>query len=135
VAGLVGAFGGPKALAYLFGADDESVISPSLANNFRAVCFAFFSWTPLMIWSLAVLPERAAVFRIIVACAFLTGFARMTGWMADGYPGFIPAALMTLELSGMPLLLLWHARVVRILRTEHAQPAVPADGLAPLGRR
>lgn len=111
--GLAGAFGGVDGMAYLFGVDDETRLHPVLRNNFRAVCFAFFSWVPLLIWSLAALAERAAVFRIIVGCAFLTGFARLTGWLVDGYPGWLPATLMVLELGGMPLLLLWHARLVR----------------------
>ena len=128
VAGLVGAFGGVEGMAYLFGVPKAS-LPPLLANNFRAVCFAFFSWTPLLLWSLAAMPERASVFRIIIICACLTGFARLTGWLVDGYPGDIPIVLMILELGGMPLLLFWHVRLVRLIRNEYAQPGAPADGV------
>jgi hypothetical protein len=112
--GLAGAFGGLAGMARLFGADPELVVAPVLRNNFRAICGAFVSWVPLVLWSLASLRERAAVFRIVVACAFLAGFARLTGWIVEGAPGPIAAAIMTIELAGMPLLWLWHARLVRL---------------------
>lgn len=117
-AGLAGAFGGISGMASLFRVTGEHSVDPVIANNFRAVCFAFFSWAPLLIWSLRALSERAAVFRIIVGCAFLTGFARMTGWFVEGYPGVLPATLMALELGGMPLLLLWHARVLQLVQAK-----------------
>src|SRR5260370_35776418 len=113
VAGLVGAFGGLEGLAYLFGVDHQIVISPVVRNNVRAVCCAFFSWVPLVVWSLAALPERAGAFRIVVGCGFLAGFARLTGWLVEGYPGVVPVGIMTIELGVMPILLLWHARLVR----------------------
>ena len=116
VAGLVGAFGGISGMSQLFGAAPEHSVHPVISNNFHAVCFAFFSWVPLLVWSLQSLADRAAVFRIIVGCAFLTGFARLTGWLVEGYPGAIPAILMGLELTGMPALLLWHGRLVRLAR-------------------
>ena len=87
--GLAGAFGGLEGMARLFRVDHELVVSPLLRNNFRAVCCAFVSWVPIVIWSLAALPERAAVFRIVVGCAFAAGFARLTGWLVEGYPGVV----------------------------------------------
>jgi len=120
VGGLVGAFGGLGGMAQLFGTDSEIVISPVLKNNFRAICCAFVSWVPLVIWSLAALVERAGAFRIIVGCAFLAGFARLTGWVFEGYPGIVPVGIMTIELGLMPILLLWHARLMRL---AHARPA------------
>jgi hypothetical protein len=89
-------------------------VSPLLRNNVRAVCCAFFSWVPLVVWSLAALPERAGAFRIVVGCGFLTGFARLTGWLVEGYPGVVPVGFMMLELGVTPILLLWHARLVRL---------------------
>lgn len=120
--GLTGAFGGLEGMAYLFQVDHELVVSPLLRNNFRAVCTAFASWVPLVIWSLAALPERAAVFRIVVGCGFVAGFARVTGWRIEGYPGAVAVGIMAIELAGMPLLLLWHARLVRLGRARHAGP-------------
>src|SRR5439155_1585074 len=79
VAGLVGAFGGAEGMARLFGVDDRIELPGLLRNNFRAVCFMFFAWVPLVIWALAALPDRAGAFRIAFGCAFVAGFARLTG--------------------------------------------------------
>jgi hypothetical protein len=113
VAGFVGAFGGIEGMAGLFGADAALVVSPLLRNNFRAISAAFASWFPLVVWSLAAPAERAAVFRIIVGFGFVAGLARATGWAVEGDPGPIAAGIMAIELIGMPILLLWHARLAR----------------------
>lgn len=116
IGGFVGAFGGLKGMAYLFGTDAEMVVSPALRNNFRAISCAFVSWVPLVIWTLAAIPERAGAFRIVVGSAFLAGFARLTGVLVEGYPGIVPVGIMGIELGFMPLLLLWHTRLVRLVR-------------------
>jgi hypothetical protein len=113
VAGAVGAFGGMEGMARLFGEDGALVAQPVLRNNFRAICVAFASWCPLVVWSLAALRERAAAFRIIVGSGFVAGLARLTGWWAEGDPGAVAAGILAIELAGMPLLLLWHARLAR----------------------
>jgi hypothetical protein len=118
VGGLVGAFGRLEEMAYLFGVDTQVLAAPLLRNNFRAICFMFFAYVPLVIWTLAAMLERAGAFRIIFACAFLAGFARLTGYVAEGYPGDVPVVFMTMELALMPLLLLWHARLVRLVRSS-----------------
>jgi hypothetical protein len=92
-------------------------------NNFRAICFMFFAYVPLLLWTLAALPERATPFRIVIGCAFLAGFARLTGYLVDGYPGVVPVVFMALELAAMPLLLLWHARLVRLVRESPTSSA------------
>jgi hypothetical protein len=114
--GLVAAFGGLEGLAGLFRVDGEIAMPASIRNHLRAIPIAFFSWVPLLIWSLAALPQRTTVFRIIIGCAFLAGFARLTGWLVDGYPGVLAVVFTALELALMPILLLWHARLVRLGR-------------------
>jgi hypothetical protein len=121
VGGLVGAFGGLEGMATLFGVDRHIVIATSLRSSVRAICCGFFSWVPLVIWSLAALPERAGAFRIIAGCAFLAGCARLTSWLVEGYPGVVPLGIMAIELGVMPILLLWHARLVRLGRERHAK--------------
>jgi hypothetical protein len=116
VAGLAGAFGGLEGLAAVLMVPEPLSVPASLRNSWRAICVMFFAVVPLVIWTLGSLPERAGAFRIIVACAFLAGFARATGWLIDGPPGMIPIAIMVIELCGMPALLLWHARLVRLSR-------------------
>jgi hypothetical protein len=111
VAGLVGAFGGIEGMAWLFGVDAPLAVPPLLRNNFRAISAAFASWCPLVVWSLAAPVARAAAFRIIVGFGFVAGLARATGWWREGDPGPIAAGILAIELLGMPLLLLWHARL------------------------
>ena len=118
VGGLVGGFGGLEGLAYLFAVDAPMVVSATLRNSLRAICIGFFAWVPLAIWSLTKLRERAGAFRILVGCGFLAGFARLTGWLVDGYPGVLVVGIMIIELVGMPLLLLWHGRLVRRATTD-----------------
>ena len=113
VGGLVGAFGGLEGLASLFAVDAPMVVPASLRNSLRAICIGFFAWVPVAIWSLTKLPERAGAFRILLGCGFLAGFARLTGWLVDGYPGIVVVGIMIIELVGMPILFLWHGRLVR----------------------
>jgi hypothetical protein len=67
-----------------------------------------------VIWSLRDMKQRAGAFRIIIACAFVAGFARLTGYLVDGWPGVIPIGIMVIELAVMPALLLWHQRLLRL---------------------
>ncbi len=92
IAGVAGAFGGVEGVERLFGVDDPIVLSPLLRNNFRAVCLMSFAWVPPVVRTLAALRERAWAFRIAFGCAFLAGFARLTGYLVEGYPGAAPAA-------------------------------------------
>jgi hypothetical protein len=88
-----------------------------------------------VIWALTALPERAVPFRIAFVCAFLTGFARLTGCLVEGYPGVAPVVFMTLELGFMPILLLWHARLVRRARGRTAEPVTSATLARHVGSR
>src|SRR5205823_6475148 len=85
------------------------------------------AWVPLVIWALAALPDRAGAFRIAFGCAFVAGFARLTGYVVEGYPGVAPVVFMTLELAAMPMLLLWHARLVRLAGEHHADRGAATD--------
>lgn len=126
--GMTGAFGGLEGMARLYGMEGQIVVPVGLRSNFRAISFMFSMIVPLVIWTLAALPERAGAFRIVVGCAFLAGFARLTGYLVDGSPGLIPTILMTLEFILMPILLLWHARLARLL----SQQRLPASSSAHL---
>lgn len=112
-AGPIGAFGGLEGLAALFRQRGEIVAPPGLRNNLRAIAWMFVPAAPVIIWSLRSLEARAGAFRIVAGCAVLAGFARITGWIVDGAPGVAPTVIICLELGYLPLLLLWHARIVR----------------------
>lgn len=111
VVGSLGAFGGLEGMARLFDVRGEITVPSSLRNSLRAISLMFVGYVPLVLWSLRALPERAGAFRIAVAFAFLAGFARLTGWLSEGYPGAVPAVFMGMELGLMPVLLLWHRRL------------------------
>jgi hypothetical protein len=113
IAGGIGAFGGLEGLAALFGENRRVELAPGLRNHLRAICWMFLAIAPLLWWTLADLRARAQTFRIVVGFAVVAGFARITGMVVDGYPG--PAAIIftTMELAVLPLVLLWHTRLVR----------------------
>lgn len=117
IVGPVGGFLGIPALAKLLQAPPP-VIAPALHNSLRAVVWMFFALVPIVVWSLRAghLRERAGAFQAVVGCAFVAGLARITGYAVDGWPGYIPIGIMTVELAGMPALLLWHRRLVRQLQ-------------------
>jgi hypothetical protein len=115
VAGPLVAFGGVPALAALF-RERAQILSPGMHNHLRAIGWMFFVHVPVVVWSLGSIRERSAVFRIVVGLAVVAGLARLTGWIVNGYPGPIATVILCLELGYLPLLLLWHARLVRLQR-------------------
>jgi hypothetical protein len=112
-AGLVGAFGGVEGLCALFGEDRHVVLAPGIRNHLRAICWVFFVLAPTLWWTLGNLRERAQTFRIVVGFTALAGFARITGIVVDGNPGPPAIIFMTMELVALPLVLVWHARLVK----------------------
>lgn len=113
VVGPVAGFGGLEAMAWLFGAEGPIVVPVSLRSGLRTICFLFLTLVPLVVWSLAAMRERAGAFRIILTCAFVSGLARLTGYIVEGNPGTLATAFLIIELAGMPALFLWHSRLIR----------------------
>jgi hypothetical protein len=126
VVGLVGAFGGLEGLAALFQEDRHAQLAPGLRNHLRAICLMFFMIAPLVVWTLRDLKARAGAFQIVLAAAWLAGFARLVGRFVDGNPGVIATVFCGLELGLMPVLLLWHARLVRRCGHESTVEARPS---------
>ena len=112
-AGLAGALGGIDGLSALFFVDDGSVVPPATRNNLRAICWMFFMLVPLVIWLLRDLEGRATGFRIVVGFGAAAGFVRLLGRAVDGAPGVIPTIICGIELAVLPLVLVWHARLIR----------------------
>ena len=120
IAGPTIGFLGIDGLAALFRIEGGTSAAPALRNHLRAIGWMFFSLVPLVVWSLRDLRPRAGAFRIVMGCAFLAGFARLTGRLVDGSTGVLPMALMIIELVVLPALLWWHSRLLR------AEPATAA---------
>jgi hypothetical protein len=117
-AGLTGAFGGLEGFAALFGEDRNVVLAPALRNHLRAICFMFFVIAPLIVWTLRSLEARAGAFRIVVGFACVAGVVRLVGRFVDGDPGAIATVFCVLELAVLPIILLWHARLIRLTRRD-----------------
>lgn len=119
VVGPVAGFGGLEGMAWLFGAGGPIAVPIPVRSGLRAIAFLFAALVPLTIWSLARLAERAGAFRIVVVCGFLSGFARLAGYVVDGDPGVVSMVFLIIELAGMPGLFLWHRRLVASSRGNH----------------
>src|ERR1700752_3528074 len=112
VAGNVGAWGGLEGMAALFGEDRHAVLAPAVRNHLRAITWMFVLLVPLIIWTLRDLEARAGAFRIVVGFGVVAGFARITGRFVDGDPGVIATGITVIELGVLPVVLLWHARLI-----------------------
>jgi hypothetical protein len=117
-AGSIGAWGGLEGLAALFGEERNAVLAPALRNHLRAICFMFVMIAPLVVWTMRSLEARAGGFRIVLGMAFVAGFVRLVGRFVDGDPGAIATLFCALELGAMPIILMWHTRLVRLSRVD-----------------
>jgi hypothetical protein len=113
VVGTAGAFGGLEAVAALFHEDRTVVLAPALRDHVRAIMWMFPLVVPLLVWALRDLPARATVVRIVLGWAACAGIARIVGAIVDGWPGAIACGLMIVELVVLPVMLVWHAALVR----------------------
>lgn len=116
--GSIAGFGGLDAMAALVGARTPGDVDPALRNHLRAFSVVFAGFGLLIGWTALALEERKTGFRIAVAVIVAAGLARVTGWIVDGAPGALATLFLTMELVLFPLLLAWHARLLRLAR-EH----------------
>jgi hypothetical protein len=117
IGGLAGAVGGASALP-----GNRDRLDASTDSEFRFLSAAWFAIAPL-IWS--ILPDaerRPAQLRIVGGGIVLGGVARLRGWRRAGRPHPVMVAGAALELVGIPALLAWHTRVVRLVERGD-QPA------------
>lgn len=87
-------------------------VSASVDSQYR---FAFVFWLAAgagLLWSLFRLHERKGVTRVMLALAFVGGFARLVSVIATGWPHPAFITTLALELVVIPLVIWWHARVV-----------------------
>jgi hypothetical protein len=122
VVGPTGAFGGVDGVAALLGRDPPVGVDPVLRNHLRAICGAFAGFGLLAVWSIGALDERRNAFRIVVAVGVAIGLARVTGWIVDGDPGALAKLFLATEVVLLPLLLLWHERLLRLGREQRPGP-------------
>ncbi len=116
VAGNAAAWGGLEGMATLFGEDRHAELAPAIRNHLRAITWMFVLLVPLVIWTLRDLEARAGAFRIVVGFGAAAGIVRLTGRFVDGDPGVIATAITGIELVVLPLVLVWHTRLIRLSR-------------------
>ena len=101
-------FFGPRVLP-----GGEHHVSATLEGEYRFTAVFWLAAAPL-IWSrLPDIEQDTTTLPLLMATLFAGGIARMIGWRQSDRPHgmFMPA--VGLELVGMPVMAVWHRRVVR----------------------
>ncbi|WP_435745967.1 DUF4345 domain-containing protein [Microbacterium sp. PMB16] len=91
-----------------------SPTSSSVDSEYRFVNVFWLAAGAAVWWSLFRLRERATVLRMMLALAFLGGFARLLSVLVAGWPHPVFIASMFLELVIVPLVFWWHTRAVDV---------------------
>jgi hypothetical protein len=114
LAGLTHLVLGPASDVMLGARSSDTLLSdPVLDSQNRFYGVVFMGYGALLYYCAMDVRSRATLFRIIAAFIFLGGVARLVSVGLRGVPSAPVVALTVIELAGMPLLLWWHARVLR----------------------
>jgi len=113
IAGTVAAYGGLEGFAALFHESRTVVLAPALRDHVRAITWMFALLAPLVWWTVQDLAARATPFRLIMGWAAAAGIVRIVGMIVDGYAGVLACIFTGMELVLLPILIVWHARLVR----------------------
>jgi hypothetical protein len=97
----------------------EVLANAVLDSQSRFYGAIFMGYGAALYISLTALAQHAATFRIVGGFLVLGGLARLLSVALRGCPGHPIAALITIELGLVPLILWWHARVLARLRSTH----------------
>lgn len=120
VTGLAGIFLGPPF------APGGEVAGASLDSEYRFTNVFWLAAGVALWWSLLRLRERRSITQLVLALAFLGGFARLISVAATGWPHPVFIGALALELVVVPLVLWWHVRALGGLRRGQ----LPAGELA-----
>ncbi len=91
---------------------DAVLADPVLDSQNRFYGVSFMIYGVLLYLCATDLRKYALVFRFLVGFMFLGGVARLLALALHGMPAAPVIALGVIELAGMPLVLLWHSRVL-----------------------
>jgi hypothetical protein len=105
--GLLGVVRGPA------GAPGGAPTTASVDSEYRFVNVFWAAAGPALWWSLARAEQRAGSTRVLLGLAPAGGLPRLLSVRRTGWPHPVFRATIVLELLVVPLVLLWHARVIR----------------------
>lgn len=107
ITGAMGVVLGPAA------APGGGPTSASIDNEYRFVNVFWTAAGLALWWSLIRLRARRAVARTVLTIAAIGGLARVLSVLVTGWPSPVYIGAMVLELAIVPVVIWWHARVVR----------------------
>jgi hypothetical protein len=107
VTGLLGILRGPA------GAPGGAETTPSVDSEYRFINVFWAAAGPALWWSIARPEERVGFTRVLLGLAAAGGVPRLLSVRRTGWPHPVFRATLVLELVVVPVVLAWHARVVR----------------------
>lgn len=105
--GLLGILRGPA------GAPGGAPTTASVDSEYRFVNVFWAAAGPALWWSLARAEERAGSTRVLLGLAAAGGLPRLLSVRRTGWPHPVFRGTIILELVVVPVVLAWHARVIR----------------------
>jgi hypothetical protein len=105
--GAIGMIAGPE------GAPGGGPTTASVDSEYRFVNLFWAAAGVILWWSLREPEERAGVTRLLLGLAAAGGLPRLLSIARRGLPHPVFRAVTVLELLVVPIVLIWHGRVVR----------------------
>jgi hypothetical protein len=105
--GVLGILRGPE------GAPGGGPTTASVDSEYRFINVFWAAAGPALWWTLLKPAERAGFTRVLLGLASAGGLPRLLSVRRTGWPHPVFRGTIVLELVVVPLVLLWHARVVR----------------------
>jgi hypothetical protein len=90
--------------------------TPSIDSEYRFAHVIWLGAGVVLLWTLRRPEERALVTRVVLVIAAVGGLARLVSIAVVGLPHPVFVSAMVLELVIVPLVVLWHSRVVPLKR-------------------